>query len=1056
MLSKFFIDHPRFAIVISILFLLAGGIAMATLPVAQYPEITPSQVTVTCNYPGADAKTLTDTVIQPIETNINGVKKMLYFNSTATDSGSAVINVIFDIGTNGDDNTVNTQNRVNWATAALPEEVQKQGVITKEKSPNMLLVISITAGDGSLDSMTLSNFMSIYMKDRLARIPGVGDVVLFGEKKFSMRIWLDPNKMTAMKLNVSDIVSALQSQNVQVSAGAIGEAPAPSGQQYRIAVSTQGRLQTEEDFRNIVLKAKPDGSHVTLGSVATVELGAENYSSSCRSDGKPSASLAIYQLSDANGLEIAQKVIREVEEMKRTVFPPQMEYCIQYDSTRFITASIDEVKQTLFEAVLLVILVTFIFLQDWRSTLVPTIAIPVSLIGTFAVMWPLGYTINLITLFGLILAIGIVVDDAIVVIENVNRLIEEEGLSPRDAAIKSMEQVTGPVIATTAVLLAMFVPVCFLPGITGVMYRQFGVTISVSVLISSINALTLSPALSALILRPKETAEEKKKKFILFRLFDRFFELFNKAFDRFTVTYSTLVRSLVRKAFLVLLVTGGLLLVSGGIFKALPTGFVPEEDQGTIMVNVQLPDAASLNRTEAVMDKIESRLKGIKELEHSMSVAGYNIMTGVSASNCGFLLITLKDWSERPGRSQNDIMREFAALTSDISEAVIMPFGMPSIPGIGTTGGFTFVVQDPANTLTPAEFQDVVNDLITEANNYRDEKGNPVIRNAFTTFRATFPQIYLEVNRDKALKMGVSLADINTQLKGHFGYIYVNDFNKFGKSYKVEVQAKQQYRKALEDISTVKIRNNKGDMVPLSTLVTVQRKFVPQYLQRFNMSSSVTINGSPAPGCSSGQAMALMERLASEKLPHGMTFAWSDMSYQEKLSGNQIYIIFALALIFIYLFLVAQYESFMIPIAVLLSVPVALFGAVLSLLLLHIENNIYAQIGFVILFGIACKTAILIVEFAKEEHDKGVSIPEAAENAAKLRFRAVLMTAISFILGTLPLVIASGACSVSRRSLGTAVFGGMLVSVILGTLFIPAFYAAVQKVTEFFNRKRAK
>ena len=1056
MLSKFFIDHPRFAIVISILFLLAGGIAMATLPVAQYPEITPSQVTVTCNYPGADAKTLTDTVIQPIETNINGVKKMLYFNSTATDSGSAVINVIFDIGTNGDDNTVNTQNRVNWATAALPEEVQKQGVITKEKSPNMLMVISITAEDGSLDSMTLSNFMSIYMKDRLARIPGVGDVVLFGEKKFSMRIWLDPNKMTAMKLNVSDIVSALQSQNVQVSAGAIGEAPAPSGQQYRIAVSTQGRLQTEEDFRNIVLKAKPDGSHVTLGSVATVELGAENYSSSCRSDGKPSASLAIYQLSDANGLEIAQKVIREVEEMKRTVFPPQMEYCIQYDSTRFITASIDEVKQTLFEAVLLVILVTFIFLQDWRSTLVPTIAIPVSLIGTFAVMWPLGYTINLITLFGLILAIGIVVDDAIVVIENVNRLIEEEGLSPRDAAIKSMEQVTGPVIATTAVLLAMFVPVCFLPGITGVMYRQFGVTISVSVLISSINALTLSPALSALILRPKETAEEKKKKFILFRLFDRFFELFNKAFDRFTVTYSTLVRSLVRKAFLVLLVTGGLLLVSGGIFKALPTGFVPEEDQGTIMVNVQLPDAASLNRTKAVMDKIESRLKGIKELEHSMSVAGYNIMTGVSASNCGFLLITLKDWSERPGRSQNDIMREFAALTSDISEAVIMPFGMPSIPGIGTTGGFTFVVQDPANTLTPAEFQDVVNDLITEANNYRDEKGNPVIRNAFTTFRATFPQIYLEVNRDKALKMGVSLADINTQLKGHFGYIYVNDFNKFGKSYKVEVQAKQQYRKALEDISTVKIRNNKGDMVPLSTLVTVQRKFVPQYLQRFNMSSSVTINGSPAPGCSSGQAMALMERLASEKLPHGMTFAWSDMSYQEKLSGNQIYIIFALALIFIYLFLVAQYESFMIPIAVLLSVPVALFGAVLSLLLLHIENNIYAQIGFVILFGIACKTAILIVEFAKEEHDKGVSIPEAAENAAKLRFRAVLMTAISFILGTLPLVIASGACSVSRRSLGTAVFGGMLVSVILGTLFIPAFYAAVQKVTEFFNRRRAK
>ncbi len=1038
MISQFFINRPRFAIVIAILFLLSGLIALFTLPITLYPNITPSVITVSTRYPGADAQTVLDTVIQPIESQINGVKRMLYMSSTATDDGSASVKVTFDIGTDGDTNTVNTQNRVNWATAQLPQEVQRQGVITKEASSNILAVITLYSPNGTYSELELSNFMSISVKDEIARIPGVGDVMEFGEMTYAMRIWLDTMRMASLKVTVEDVKSAIAAQNVQVSAGALGDAPSSPEQAERLSVAAQGRLENPEQFGSIVIRSNSDGSQVRLRDIARVEMGAETYSGISTLNGKPAAMLAVYQLNEANGLEIAREINKRLDRLKNNLFPEDLEYGIQYDTTKFITASIDEVKNTLFEAVLLVVLVTFLFLQDWRSTLVPTIAIPVSLVGTFAVMLGIGYSINMTTLFGLILAIGIVVDDAIVVIENVSRLMEEEHLPPKEAALKSMKQVTGPIIATTSVLLAMFVPVCFLPGITGVMYRQFGITISVAVFISMINALTLSPALCALLLKP---VDPNRRKFFFFRWFDA-------GFDKLTRGYSAIVKSLLRKSVLVLLLYAVMGAGALKLYTLLPTGFIPNEDQGAFFVSVQLPDGASLMRTEKVTQKVTGILRGIPEVEDFIFTSGFNILNGINASNCAFGIVTLKDWSERKDKEkqQDAVIAKFYAKALQIPDASIVPFGVPSIPGLGTTSGFSLMLQDTSGNMTPQDFQKTLNEILVEANN------SPVFSSVYSTFRASFPQVYLDIDREKAIRLGVTPDSINTALQGIFGSTYVNDFNKYGKSYKVELQGDNVFRDDVRDLTKAYVRNGKGDMVPLGTLVDIKYNFVPQFLTRYNMFQSVLVNGSAAPGYSSGQAMDEMEKIV-KKVNSGMSFEWTDMSYQEKLAGNQIVIVFALALLFIYLFLVAQYESWMIPFSVLLSVPVAFLGAVLSLYLLNIENNIYTQVGFVLLFGIACKTAILIVEFAKEQHEKGTPILEAAEYAARLRFRAVLMTAVSFILGTFPLVVALGAGAVSRRSLGTAVFGGMLVSVIIGTLLIPVFYAVIQRMIEWARKK---
>lgn len=1038
MISQFFINRPRFAIVIAILFLLSGLIALFTLPITLYPNITPSVITVSTRYPGADAQTVLDTVIQPIESQINGVKRMLYMSSTATDDGSASVKVTFDIGTDGDTNTVNTQNRVNWATAQLPQEVQRQGVITKEASSNILAVITLYSPNGTYSELELSNFMSISVKDEIARIPGVGDVMEFGEMTYAMRIWLDTMRMASLKVTVEDVRSAIAAQNVQVSAGALGDAPSSPEQAERLSVAAQGRLANPEQFGSIVIRSNPDGSQIRLRDIARVEMGAETYSGISTLNGKPAAMLAVYQLNEANGLEIAREINKRLDRLKNNLFPEDLKYGIQYDTTKFITASIDEVKNTLFEAVLLVVLVTFLFLQDWRSTLVPTIAIPVSLVGTFAVMLGIGYSINMTTLFGLILAIGIVVDDAIVVIENVSRLMEEEHLPPKEAALKSMKQVTGPIIATTSVLLAMFVPVCFLPGITGVMYRQFGITISVAVFISMINALTLSPALCALLLKP---VDPNRRKFFFFRWFDA-------GFDKLTRGYSAIVKSLLRKSVLVLLLYAVMGAGAVKLYTLLPTGFIPNEDQGAFFVSVQLPDGASLMRTEKVTQKVTGILRGIPEVEDFIFTSGFNILNGINATNCAFGIVTLKDWSERKDKEkqQDAVIAKFYAKALQIPDASIVPFGVPSIPGLGTTSGFSLMLQDTSGNMTPQDFQKTLNEILVEANN------SPVFSSVYSTFRASFPQVYLDIDREKAIRLGVTPDSINTALQGIFGSTYVNDFNKYGKSYKVELQGDNVFRDDVRDLTKAYVRNGKGDMVPLGTLVDIKYNFVPQFLTRYNMFQSVLVNGSAAPGYSSGQAMDEMEKIV-KKVNSGMSFEWTDMSYQEKLAGNQIVIVFALALLFIYLFLVAQYESWMIPFSVLLSVPVAFLGAVLSLYLLNIENNIYTQVGFVLLFGIACKTAILIVEFAKEQHEKGTPILEAAEYAARLRFRAVLMTAVSFILGTFPLVVALGAGAVSRRSLGTAVFGGMLVSVIIGTLLIPVFYAVIQRMIEWARKK---
>ncbi|MBW8190474.1 multidrug efflux RND transporter permease subunit [Neiella marina] len=1035
MISKFFVGRPKFAFVISIVLTMMGLIAIPVLPVAEFPQIAPPQVAVSTSYPGANSQVVQETIAKTIESQVNGVEGMIYMSSKSAGDGSYNLTVTFEVGTNADMAQVNVQNRVQQAMPKLPEEVSRQGVSVKKKSSSMLLVVNLTTEPDKFDSLFLTNYAGINIKDNLARVPGVSDVTIIGAMDYAMRVWLNPDRMAALKITTSDITQALQEQNIQVAAGRIGAAPVPRDQQFQFTLSTQGRLSSVEQFENVILRTDRDGSMVTLADVARLELGSQTYDAEGKLNNNPSAIISIYQISDANALEVAAGIRAEMDRLSEN-FPDGVGYEILFDTTEFVETSINEVVSTLFISVALVILVVFIFLQDVRSTVVPAIAIPVSLVGTFVFLLMFGMTINTVSLFALILAIGIVVDDAILVVENVSRIMAEEGLSAPEATIKAMSEVTGPIIATTLVLLAVFAPTAVMPGITGQMYAQFSITICISVLISSVNALTLSPALCATLLKPPKVHEKG------------FHALFNKHFSRLTNGYTGLVQQVLRKFVLVGVVYVALLAITGTLGSQLPTGFVPQEDKKYFMVDLQLPDGSSINRTDVVMKEMVDLSLAEPGVEDVIHASGFSILTNAVASNAGLLIVTLSDWSERsdPSMHEHAIVRRLQAKYAAVTEAKAIAFSLPAISGLGNVGGVEFVLQDTLGK-SPVELSNVMNGFILKANE------QPEIALAFSNFRADVPQLYVDVDRTKAKVQGVPLSDIFGTLSTFLGSAYINDFNLYGKVFRVMAQAETEFRNDQSDIKRFYVRTASGEMVPLSTLIEVVPKLGPDVLDQYNLYPSVTINAVPAPGYSSGDVITALQHAAAQSLPAGYTFDWTGQTYQELKAGNLAVFIFALAIVFTYLFLVAQYESWTIPLAVMLSVPLAIMGAFLNIWLAGAEMNLYSQIGLVLLIGLASKNAILIVEFAKMlREDEGLPILEAAAKAARLRFRAVLMTAISFIFGIFPLVVAVGAGSASRNSLGYAVFGGMLAATLVGTLIVPVFYAMLQTMREKLKR----
>jgi HAE1 family hydrophobic/amphiphilic exporter-1 len=1036
MFSRFFIERPIFATVVSIVIVIAGVVTLLGLPVAQYPEITPPTVQVSAVYPGANAQVVAETVAAPIEQQVNGVEDMIYMSSVSANDGSYNLTVSFEVGTNLDMAQVLVQNRVSLAEPTLPEEVKRQGVTTKKKSTSIILIASLFAPDGRFDELYLSNYATLQLRDVLARVPGVGEVMVFPQSDYSMRIWLDPLLIKARSLSTSDVVNAIREQNVQVAAGQIGEPPAPVGQSFQYPINVLGRLSDVEQFEEIIVKTGEDGRITRLEDIARIELGGKTYTIESGLNGRPSASVAIYQLPGANALDVATNVRAVMKDMAER-FPEGLDYDIPYDTTIFVEKSIEEVYVTLFQAAALVFLVLFVFLQDWRATIIPGVAIPVSLIGTFAVMGLMGFSLNLLTLFGLVLAIGVVVDDAIVVVEaTVTKM--EKGLDSKAAAIEAMMEVSGPVIATTLVLLAVFVPAAFLPGITGEMNRQFALTIAVSTIFSSVNALTMSPALSALILRPP-----KETKGWFFRAFDR-------VFGRIESAYSGVAAAFVRRVSIVMLIALAIAGVTLWQFGRVPTGFLPLEDQGYVMVNVQLPDAASLQRTKDVVETIDGILSESPGVEKWVSLIGYSILDGTSSSNAATIFVVMAPWEERttPDLSQTAILTHLQRALSGIQEAIAFAFPPPPIAGLGIAGGFEMRLQDRGG-VGLQQLEQVARELVD------DGEAQSGLTKLNTTFRASVPQLFAEVDRIKAKDLGISLNEVFGTLQVYLGSAYVNDFNRFGRTWQVKAQADQRYRVEPEDIRRLEVRDDSGTMIPIGTLVDVERILGPQTVVRYNLYPSATITGEPAPGFSSGEALNLMEQMADATLPTSMGFEWSGISYQEKKVGSEATMVFGLAILLVFLVLSAQYESWSSPAAVIMVVPLALLGTVVALILRGFDNNVYTQIGLVLLIGLASKNAILIVEFAREQRAKGDTIVEAAINAARLRFRPILMTAISSIAGFMPLVIAAGAGAASRQAIGTAVVGGMAAATLMSLFFTPVFFVVMQSLSERGSRKRA-
>ncbi len=1017
-MTKFFITRPIFASVLSIIIVLAGLAAALKLPISQYPEIAPPTVLITATYPGASADTLAKTVAAPIEEQLSGVEGLLYFNSSADSSGTLTITATFEIGTDGDQATFNVSNRVNIALPRLPDEVRRTGLVVQKRSNDILLVPMLTSESGKFDPLFLSNYGTLNVLDDLKRIKGVGDATIFGAQDYAMRIWLRPDRMAQLGVTTSDIAAALLTQNAQYAAGKIGQDPAPADQQIVYTVTAKGRLLDPEQFGNIILRADGPRGVLYLKDVARIELGSQNYNIRTTLNGKPGIAIGVFLQTGANALDTAKAVKAKLEELKAD-FPEGMDYQIPYDTSEFVISSIEEVVITLAEAMLLVVLVVFVFLQSWRATLIPLIAVPISLIGTFAGLWIFGFSINTLTLFAMVLSIGIVVDDAIVVLENVERLMTEEKLSPIKAAVKSMEQVSGAVIAIVLVLCAVFVPVAFLGGIAGELYRQFAVTVAVAVVISGVVALTLTPALCAIIL--KSVHGESK-----------FFRPFNRGFDGLTKFYIRTVNLTLHHRVIGAIVFTGIIAVAGYLIKIVPGSFVPPEDQGYVITAFVLPDGATLNRTTKTTEAVRSAIAKEPSVVMQFIINGLDLIGGGNKTSAATMFVRMTDWDERKETS-DDIVGKLFGIGMQQPDGIAFAFNPPAIRGLGQSGGFEMYVQSRGDA-DPLRLSSVVNSFVAAL---QQEKRLTGIN---TFFRPTVPQLFVEVDEAKALSLGVPIASIYATLQSTMGSLYVNDFNRSGRTYRVQLQAEPQFRMKPEDLGKVYVRSDQGEMIPLSALSKVNNIIGAEQLERYNGLLSAKILGSGAPGVSSGDAIELVEKVAAQNLPEGYQIAWTGQAYQEKRTGSAAVFAFGFAIIVVFLILAAQFETWVLPLAVIMAVPFALAGALLAVLIRGMPNDIYFQIGLITLIGLAAKNAILIVEFASQKMEEGMPVMEAAIEAARLRFRPIVMTSMAFVLGIVPLVIATGAGSAARRSMGTGVFGGMILATFVATIFIPMFF----------------
>ncbi|WP_296277528.1 efflux RND transporter permease subunit [Pseudomonas sp. UBA7530] len=1035
MISRFFIDRPVFATVISIVVVLAGLAAMRALPIAQYPEILPPQVSVSASYPGASSQVIAETVAAPLEQEINGVENMIYQLSNSSSSGAMSLTVYFEVGTDPDQATINVNNKVQAALAKLPEEVRRQGVKVEKKSSDILQVITLYSPDDSRDPIFISNYALINVIDELKRLKGVGDASQFGSKDYSMRIWLRPDKLAQYNLTPTDVVNAIREQNSQFAAGSFGQQPLKEPQDFTYTVTTQGRFTDPKEFESVILRTDDTGASLLLKDVARVELGAQDYSLVTTLNGQQNAAFGIYLQPGANALDTAEAVERTMQRLSQR-FPEGIAYKIPYDTTKFVQVSIEEVIHTFFEALVLVVLVVFIFLQNWRATLIPVLAIPVSLVGTFAGMYMLGFSINLLTLFGMVLAIGIVVDDAIVVIENVERVMRTEHLNARDASIKAMEEVTGPIIAIVLVLCAVFVPVGFLGGLAGQMYKQFAITIAVSVVISGIVALTLSPALCALLLKPGHHEPAAP-----FRAFNRFFE-------KATEGYGAGVSFFLKRSLIGLLLFGGMIALIMLLFAQVPGSLVPDEDQGYVINAYYLPPAASLNRTEALSGAVTRQLMEHPAVQDVVTFAGFDVLTFGVRSNAGVSFVPLKDWSERTTDELDarNLTREFMGMGAAQKDGLVLSFNPPPITGMSTTGGFESYIQDRSGG-SVEQLGDKVQAFVEAAGK------RPELAGVQSTFSANVPQYYIDLDRTKTRALSVSVSDVFTAMQATFGSYYVNDFTLYGRTWQVSLQSESEFRRKPEDLGQVYVRSSGGDLVPLSTLLRVRRILGPDSYDRFNVYPSAKVLGGPAPGYSSGQALAAMQEVADEVLGEDYSLGWIGSAYQELATQGSGAQAFVFGLILVFLILAAQYERWTLPLAVVTAVPFAVFGAILAVWLRGIQNDVYFQVGLVTLIGLAAKNAILIVEFAVMLRAEGKGIFDSALEAAKLRFRPIVMTSLAFILGCVPLAISSGAGSASRHSIGTGVIGGMLAATLLATFLIPMFYLLVESAAQRVSRR---